>query len=60
VGGQASLDVGADVVGLGRFVQCGGQACDVVQEADGVREGVAEETRDAQGDVDAGGRPNSS
>jgi hypothetical protein len=53
VGGEVGLDVGADVVGLGRLVQGRGQAHGVVEQPDRVRERVAEEARDAQGDVDA-------
>ena len=39
---------------LGGLVQGGGQAYGVVEQADGVRERVAEEAGDAQRDVDAG------
>jgi hypothetical protein len=52
--GQVGLGVGPYVVVLVRLVQGGGQAHRVVQQADGVRERVAEEAGDAQGDVDSG------
>ena len=46
--------MGADVVLLGGLVEAGDQLDGVVEHGHDVREGVAEEARDAHGDVDAG------
>ncbi len=52
--GQIDLGVGADVVLFGRFVEAGDQAHGVVEHGDDMREGIAEESRDAHGHVDPG------
>ena len=52
--GQVGLGVGAHEVGLRGLVQAGDQPYGVVEQADDVREGVPEEARDAQRDVDTG------
>src|SRR5690606_7660738 len=54
VGGPVLQGVGAQVVAVGGFGQLGHGPDRVIQQGDDVGEGVAEETGDAQGDVDAG------
>ena len=51
--GQVGLGMGADVVVLGCLVKACDELHRVVEHRDHVREGVAEETRDSHGDVDA-------